>query len=391
MKFIKRSKKVDKDLREIIYYFFSWRILLFLFLFLAIRYVPLQQNLLGGGLQNYLQSPWLWSWLNFDGEHYLAIAQIGYQPLTYFFFPLFPMAVRLVSNLGGFKTPLFLAYTGLLVTHISFLLALVGLWKLVKLDFKRRIAKLTMILVLLFPTAFFFASFYTESIFLALAVWSFYFARNKKWFLAGILGGFSTATRIVGLALIPAFLAEGWQGRKKIKKLAKPLLASLLTSLGIIFYTVYLKGQTGDPLAFFNDLSVTFGDQRQASFVLLPQVFYRYVFKILPNIPFDYFPALFTTWLEFLVAGLFLGLSVLSFFKQRLSYALYTFAGYILPTLSGSFSSLPRYVLILFPAYILMAKYLSKMKRLQRAIIWTILLILLGVATSMFVRGYWVS
>ncbi|MGB6882196.1 MAG: hypothetical protein WBD86_02760, partial [Microgenomates group bacterium] len=70
--------------------FVFWRVLLFLFLFLAIGIVPLQQNFLGGGLSSYLRSPYLWAWGNFDGEHYLSIAFKGYQPLTYFFFPVYP-------------------------------------------------------------------------------------------------------------------------------------------------------------------------------------------------------------------------------------------------------------------------------------------------------------
>ncbi len=65
--------------------------------------------------------------------------------------------------------------------------------------------------------------------------------------------------------------------------------------------------------------------------------------------------------------------------------------GYLIPTLSGSFSSLPRYVLVLFPGYLLMADLIYKLPRLVRVIVFIILFFCLGIATSLYVRGYWLS
>jgi hypothetical protein len=99
----------------------------------------------------------------------------------------------------------------------------------------------------------------------------------------------------------------------------------------------------------------------------------------------------YTTWLEFVVALLFLGLSIVSFLKTRLSYAFYLSAGYLIPTLSGSFSSLPRYVLVLFPAFIILASYLSKLPRILQMVIFGLSFISLGIACAMFSVGFWVS
>jgi hypothetical protein len=95
--------------------------------------------------------------------------------------------------------------------------------------------------------------------------------------------------------------------------------------------------------------------------------------------------------MEIVTAIVFLGLAAASFFKLRLSYAFYLAIGYIIPTLSGSFSSLHRYVLILFPAFILSALWLSKRKKWIKAIVFLILVLGLLVATSLFVAGYWVA
>jgi hypothetical protein len=75
--------------------------MLFVFLFLAIPIFTLQQNFLGWGISNYLKSPQIWSWANFDGEHYLLIA-----PLPSFVIVLFPAFVLSALYLSK-KSPTF--------------------------------------------------------------------------------------------------------------------------------------------------------------------------------------------------------------------------------------------------------------------------------------------
>lgn len=374
------------DLLFILASFLIWRVMLFIFLLIAFKYLPLQNNFLGGGRQNYLASPWLWSWVNFDGEHYLSIAQMGYQPLTYFFFPIFPILCGFVGRMigGNFAS---LAAGGLLVSNISFLVALIGVWKITEMDFGKRVARLAVLLLLFFPTSYYFGSYYTESVFLVLAVWAYYFIRKDKWIWGGVAGGISTAARIIGVALFPSF---AWEFLKSKKKTFFKIVATFLVPAGILVYMYYLYVKTGDPLNFLNTVSI-FGAQRSSNFVLLPQVFYRYFFKILPSLNYSYFPLVFTTYLELFSSIIFLTLSIFSFWKLRGGYAIYLLLGYLIPTLSGSFSSLPRYVLVLFPGFILMAIYLSKLSKFWKIVVFSVLFIGLGLATTLFLRGYWVS
>src|SRR3989344_466452 len=286
---------IKSDLKFIFSTFIIWRIILFIFLLVGVVLIPLQRNFLGGGVSNYLSNPWFWSWINFDGEHYLSIAQNGYQPLTYFFFPVYPLFVKLIASFIN-KSIFGFAFVGLLVTHLAFLIGLIGLIRLIKLDFKKDIVKTTIILLLVFPTSFYFASFYTESLFFALSVWSFYFARKGKWIYSGLIGAIASATRLVGIALIPALVLEAWIQWKKNKNSLNlsTVLGLILISAGLIIYMYYLNVKTGDPLEFFHSVSI-FGQQRSSEIVLLPQVFYRYIFKVLPNVNYDYFPVVFTT------------------------------------------------------------------------------------------------
>lgn len=369
--------------------FLIWRIALFIFLFLAIKYVPLQKNFLGGGMENYLKTPWLWAWANFDGEHYLSIAQFGYKPLTYFFFPLFPILTRFFTS--SFANDLTIKVVGgLLLTNISFLVALIGLWRLINLDFNRNIAKLSILLLLVFPTSFYFGSFYTESLFLALTIWSFFFARKGKWILSGVLGGLATATRFIGIALFVALLAEFWIQKKDLKNKTLTITGLLFVPLGLFIYLNYLKVSTGDPLNFLNTVSI-FGEQRSSELILLPQVFFRYFFKILPNVNVLDLHLVLVLFLELGSAVLFLFISLLSFLKLRLSYTIYTILGFVIPTLSGSFSSLPRYVLVIFPSFILLSYYMVKLSPVVRYTTLGLLFFMLFITTALFARGFWIA
>jgi len=344
-------------------------------------FFDLQANFLGGGKETYLGNPFLWGHLNFDGEHYLAIAKDGYSPGRYFFFPLYPLLVNALSHIGNTST-VSLAVSGLIISHTAFLIALIGLYKLVKLDFSVKIAQLTLVVLVSFPTSFYFLSFYTESLFLCLVVWAFYAARLKKTFLAGLLGALSTATRLVGLVLLPSLFLESASRRK--------CLILAVVPIGLLAYMLYLTRLTGDPLAFVHGIEA-FGQQRSSSPILLPQVFFRYLVRIIPNLNWHYFAGVFVTLLEFIVGSVFTLMSLLSFFRLRLSYSLFLAGTFILPTLSGSFSSLPRYVLVCFPAFILVAMWLVNQRNTTKLIYVLATLILMVVSQSLFWQGFWIS
>lgn len=393
---LKKERSMINNQLSIIKFFLVWRVLLFAFFFLGVSTLPLQLNFLGGGLSNYLGASTLWSWANFDGEHYLAIAKNGYVPLTYFFFPLYPIFIKFFERF--FSGDFSYLYSGLLVSHGFFIIGLYGFVKLIRLDYKEKIVNLSLLTLLLFPTSYFFGSVYTESLFFALVVWAFYFARTGNFLLAGILGGLSTSTRIIGLALIPAFAFEYFfvnqkniESGRHLSFTPVKLISLALISSGLLIYMYFLSSTAGDPLAFFHNLSNVFGEQRSTYLVSLPQVFYRYFVKILPNVNYDYFPAVFTTLFELLVGILLSVLSIFSFYKLRLSYALYLLASFLIPTFSGSFSSLPRYALVSFPAFILLALYFNKINPRIRVVLYSALAVLLAISTMLFTRGYWVS
>src|SRR5437762_2451884 len=93
------KKLLKNDFWIVTLLFFSWKALLLITSFLAVNYFALaSRNFLGGGFSNYIKHPLILSWANFDGEHYLSIAQFGYQNLQHSFFPLFPILINILTK-----------------------------------------------------------------------------------------------------------------------------------------------------------------------------------------------------------------------------------------------------------------------------------------------------
>ena len=235
---------------------------------------------------------------------------------------------------------------------------------------------------------------YTESLFFFFIIGSFYFARTKRWWLAGILGGLASATRLPGIFLFPALLIEWWQQREvKKSKLENQnwgmsLLPIFLIPLGLLFYMRFLAIRYGDPLMFAH-VQTFFGAGRSGDkIILLYQVFWRY-FKMLITVDKQTL-VYFIVVLKSLSAMSFLVFIIFTYLRRWYSYLVFMTLAFIAPTLTGTFSSLPRYVLVLFPAFILLSLW-SEKYRWVRIIYPTIAISLLIFCLLLFTRGYWVA
>ena len=397
MKSIKKwFKKNSSVLKFITLAFVIWQAALILIIFLGNKYFPTSGAYLYTEKNIVLSPHWLWSRANFDGIHYLGIARGGYGLYQQAFFPLYPRLVGFISHLFLGKTLL----GGWVLNLVCFYLALFFFYKLLKIDFSEKISRRTLIYLLLFPTAFFFSMIYTEALFFLLIVGSFYFARNKvlsqtgsyfarnkRWWLAGILGALASATRLVGIFLLPALLFEWWQ-QKKSQKWDLSLLPIFLIPVGLLAYMLFLKQHYGDSLMFMH-VQAFFGAGRSAGrLILLYQVFWRY-FKMLVTVDKQTL-TYFVVVLEFLTALSFLTLIIFTYLKRWYPYLIFMTLAFIAPTLTGTFSSLPRYVLVLFPGFILLGLWAEKYKWVR--ILYPILAIpLLIFCLILFTRGYWVA
>lgn len=383
------TKRISKDTLKIISLFLGYKVLLFLILFLAIKFIPLANidKYLGGGGLNYSLMPELFAWANFDGEHYLSIAIFGYKNLQQAFFPIYPMLINFIASPISFDYLSKLINStiiGLIISNAAFLIGLLYLVDLIRLDYSKKISYLVFFLLLLFPTAFYFTALYNESLFLLLIVTAFLNARRENWFLASILACIASATRIFGVILFPAFIIEAY-----LQKKYKGVFWIFLIPLGLLAYMYYQYITVGDPLAFYHIQDLV-GEQRQSTLVLLPQVYFRYIKMLLTVDPSNIIYQ--TILLEFICGILFFILPIYGYFKKiRLSYLFFAFVSFLITTVQGSFSSVPRYVLVFFPSFIALALLINNLPKVIKLIFFSISILLLFVETTLFLRGYWVA
>jgi hypothetical protein len=136
-----------------------------------------------------------------DTVHYLRIAEHFYDSQGEFanlivIFPLYPMLMRIVG------TVMPLLYAGLFVSWVSFGFAAVALYKICG-------KKLFPVLLLCFaPFGVFFGVVFTESLFIALTLFSILMALEKKWLGAGVFGFLSALTRSHGVVIFVYILYE---------------------------------------------------------------------------------------------------------------------------------------------------------------------------------------
>ena len=366
---------IKSNIAKIVILFVIWRILLFLIAFISPAVIPqfgarfpyYQERLIASGLPHFI-----WSFGNFDGVHYLGIAKDAYAyQYTQVFFPLYPLLIRLVSLLTFGN----LLIAGLLISNIAFFVSLVIFYKLVNKYHGEKIAFWSCLFLLSFPTSFYFGAIYTEGIFFLLIISVFYLFYKKKILLASILGSFASATRLVGLFLIPAI---------SLKKNIQSIIPILIAPLGFLAYVLYLKIEFNNPLYFVSAQTI-FGQERSTTqIILLPQVFWRYL-KILAT----------TNGLTFANAAFELGMTVLiltllvlSYRRVKTEWLIFSFLAVLMPTFTGTLASIPRYVLIAFPVYILLASIKSLIIKILIVIVFSVLLI---ITTVLFTQGYWVA
>lgn len=356
MKFI---KKFWPDIKFVLTAFFLWRTALFLFGFLSFQLLTFKASFpyIDQALIASHFPQWLWHWGNFDGVHYLSLATWGYREGDQVFFPLYPLLIYLLSFVTG---NFFLA--GFLISNLSILATALIFYGLVARDFNQKIARWGTVFLFLFPTSFFFGAVYTESLFLLLVLCAYYFSGIKS-VIFSLLSGL---TRLVGFFVLPA------------------------GPVGVLAYVLYLWQSFGNP-AYFLSAQAAFQNERAFSLsamVLPPQVIFRYL-KILTTVSTSH-PDFWVAALE--LAAFLFGFVILGWLTLRRyvpgKYLVFAWPALLLPALSGTFSSFPRYLLTIFPIFI----GLAQIKSLPiKILILVIFACLLPVLTIFWLRGYWIS
>lgn len=192
--------------------------------------------------------------LAYDGLRYAEIARNGYDQLPQAaFFPLYPLLERIAAPLVGGNVEI----AGVLLSNGAALCAFLLLRLLVTRDVDDKVARRTLILLAFFPTSMFFVAAYTESLFLLFSVAAFLAIRRHRWALAGGLIALATLTRSAGvLLLLPlaleAIACYGPDARRRklpMRRVASLVVALVLPVVLLLLWRLYLDRHFGIPNA----------------------------------------------------------------------------------------------------------------------------------------------
>jgi Gpi18-like mannosyltransferase len=298
------------------------------------------------------------AWNRWDSGHFTYIAIHGYDVAwRTAFFPLFPLLEGIPSLLIKHLDPFI---TGLIVSNLAHLVILIVLYRLVQEDFDRNQAYRTVLYLSVFPTAFFFAAAYTESVFLCLILLSFYHMRQSHWWLAGLFGFLASLTRSAGIILLLPFLYEYLrQHRFQLKAIRFDIMSSACIPAGLGLFALYCYFRFHDALAF-SHAQATWKRGLQP-----PWTGFINAFTVMAKGHILRFDAIHSV--IDLSAGLLMLLLVIlcfigpwKFSRDQWTYSFYTASVYLFITLfpaTGTFplQSLSRLVLEIFPVFIVLA------------------------------------
>ncbi len=190
----------------------------------------------------------LFAW---DSIWYYKIATSGYNfgldfdktEYAVAFFPLYPFSIWILMQVG-IPFPV----GGLLINNLAFLAALIVMYTWVEERHGTNPARWTAAFLAWCPYSLYGTVIYTEGLFFLFSISALRAFDNKQYVWAGLWGSLSTATRITGIALLPAFLISAWKQNRPIKA----YLASFAVASGVMLYSLYCLIKFGDALAFLH-------------------------------------------------------------------------------------------------------------------------------------------
>ena len=360
---------------------------------------------------NHYTPRFLIDFANYDGANYLHIAHNGYGLYQQAYFPLFPLLIRIFAPVFGHGY--FLA--GFFIANISFLFGLYFFKRyLEELQIKQKEIFWIVLFLLVFPTSFFFGAVYTEGLFFLFVSGALYFCQKKHYWRLAIFCILAGLTRLMGVFLIIPLAAtllfeqnhlrinqKGiTQKINNIKRFVsgniKLIFIALTPLLGLLLYMLFLGVTVHDPFLFYHSVSGFHTGRTTDHLILLPQVYFRYIkIFVTASHSFIYFVAV----LEFIIFNLFLAVLFYDLWKlwktrnapSRISLIglnLFSIINILLPTLTGTLTSLPRYAMLSLSFYIRLALIKNQWVRYSFLFVFSVFHILL---VWLFIQGYFIS
>lgn len=190
----------------------------------------------------------LFAW---DSAWYYKIATTGYDygldftktQYSVAFFPLYPLLIWILTKIG-----ISVVVAGLLINNLAFLAASIILYSWIEERYSQNAARWATATMAWCPYSIYGTVMYTEGLFFLLSISALRAFDRKQYAWAGFWGALSSATRITGITLLPAFFLTAWKQKRPITA----YIASFAVAIGVLIYSFYCLLKFGDALAFLN-------------------------------------------------------------------------------------------------------------------------------------------
>lgn len=314
-------------------------------------------------------------WQRFDANWYVAIAEHGYGtiPGDVHFPPFYPLLIRILSWIVPNRFA-----AGLIVSNLAFVAALALLYKTIAPRFGDVVARLGLAYLVMFPTAFFFFSAYTEGVYLALVLSCLFALERHQWLLAGFAVFCSILTRLQGIALIVPFAYAVWQSRRSVNCVASSVGGLIaLSALGVY---LLLRFTAGEPTV------VPTSEPNLFARLAPPWENYFYAVQTLLSGKF-----LLADALNFVITTLCILVLILGWKQMPLGWNLYALATLVVVMArlvdTQPLNSMSRYALTLFPIVVWTALW-SRGAWAQRAVVYLSITLQLYLSAQFFLWGW---
>ena len=290
-------------------------------------------------------------WSRWDTGWYLEIAKSGYSyrpgyPSSVAFFPLYPLLIRAVHTILHLpSTDYWFLVSGIVTSNICLIAALIYFYKILTIDFSKNVASRANLYLLIFPTSFFLSSVYAESLFLALVLSAFFYARTNRWIVACILAALAALCRsqviVIGVPLLVEYLQ---QRNFNVRQIKWNVLAFAFIPAALIGFVFYLYVKFGSWSLIF-DVQQAWGRR-----LMWPWHTLSWVLAHAPALGANHHE-----WIDLGFLTLLLVAAVVGLYLLRPCYSLYLWFSVLFLSSWGMLGSVPRFDVVVFPLFIVMA------------------------------------
>jgi hypothetical protein len=320
-------------------------------------------------INNWFDRYFIAPWYRWDVGWFLRIAEEGYTVVDgrSSFFPLYPFLMRVVGDVFGGNYII----SGLVVSNVALIAALILLFQLVERRYGAKIARGTLICLALYPAYFFNMAYYAESLSLLTTVACFYALETRRWPWVGVFAALAVLSKLPSVVLLVPIVWEFWLQRRRI--FSTDVLAVLAIPLTLVLWSTTLRlignevamTDTSSQLGILTPLLTPSWQSEFGGQVVMPWQGIYLAFQSIPAaIDFGSPTGIFKVVYDVVMVFFFACIIPFTLRLRHSTYLIYCVAAFTMNLMvtipSTPLANFPRRMMMAFPIFIVIAMIVKK-------------------------------